>query len=131
MNGEIKINKFEEYADMNLDELKANAEALNTPATAFDILTLHKAIKDLSITIDNINKTLEIEITNGSKKKVRISDLVLEIYETQRSYRLRRAIISELKQRKKSVLFIILIFGFLLGSLFGIKFDFDIIKLFF
>lgn len=133
---EIKdLNYYTRFEKMNLEELKENAEALNIPATAFDILTLHKSIslleKKLNKLSDELAKSLEVTIKNGSEKKAKIGDLVLEIYENQKPYRIRKALFSLIKSNKSTLLLIVLFLGFIIGTIFGIKFDFDLIKLFF
>ena len=138
MTGKIEIkdlNYYTRFEEMNLDELKENAEALNTCATAFDILTLHKSISVLEEKLNKLSeelaKSLEVTVGNGSEKKCKIGDLVLEIYENQKPYRIRKELFQLLKTYKTNLLLIILLLGFILGSIFGIKLNFDLIKLLF
>lgn len=118
-----ETKKYERYAEMNLEELKQQAEALSTPATAFDILTIHKALKHLETRLSEISDSMIVTVKNGSERKAKLIDIVLEIYEAQKTYRIRRLLGSYLKENKPVMMLFIIIFAFLFGAIFGIKID--------
>lgn len=119
----IDETKYERYAEMNLDELKEQAEALNTPATAFDVLTIHKALKHLETRLNEISESMIVTVKNGSERKAKLIDIVLEIYEAQKTYRIRRLIASYIKENKPVMMIFIILFAFIFGAVFGIKID--------
>ena len=106
---------------MNLEELRENAEALNTPATAFDILTLHKSISSLSDELKEMNKMMYVEVQNGSKRKVGINELILELYANQSGIRLRKTLVELIKKNKAGITITVLITTFLIGYILGYK----------
>lgn len=128
----IDLSFYRRFEKMNLEELKQNAEALNTPATAFDILTLHKSISVLEEKLNKITEelenNLEVTIVNGSEKKAKLVDLVLELYEDHKNFRLKKSINYFVKANKGLVFIIILFLMFVLGTIVGVKLDIDIIK---
>lgn len=118
-----ETKKYERYAEMNLEELKEQAEALSTPATAFDILTIHKALKHLETRLDEISDSMIVTVKNGSERKAKLIDIVLEIYEAQKTYRIRRLLTMYVKENKPIMLILILLVSFIIGAIFGIKID--------
>lgn len=128
----MDLNFYRRFEEMNLEELKQNAEALNTPATAFDILTIHKSISVLEEKLTKLSeelaRSLEVTIKNGSDKRVKIGDLVLEIYEDHKNLRIRKSIASFCKNNKSLMFVLILIVSFFLGTIIGVKLDIDLIK---
>lgn len=115
------LNKYERLAAMNLEELRENAEALNTPATAFDILTLHKSLSMLSDEIREMNKMMYVEVENGTKRKIGINELILELYANQSGIRLRKTLVSLIKKNKAGISITVLIVTFLVGYVLGYK----------
>ncbi len=119
----IDETKYERYAEMNLEELKEQAEALNTPATAFDVLTLHKALKHLEQRLNEISGSMVVTVKNGSERKAKLIDIVLEIYEAQKTYRIRRLVGTYLKENKPVMMILIILTAFIIGAVFGVKID--------
>lgn len=119
----IDETKYERYAEMNLEELKEQAEALNTPATAFDVLTLHKALKHLEQRLNEISESMVVTVKNGSERKAKLIDIVLEIYEAQKTYRIRRLVGTYLKENKPVMMMLIILTAFIIGAVFGVKID--------
>lgn len=115
------LNKYERLAAMNLEELRENAEALNTPATAFDILTLHKSLSMLSDEIREMNKMMYVEVENGTKRKIGINELILELYANQSGIRLRKTLVELIKKNKAGITITVLITTFLIGYILGYK----------